>query len=148
MKKVISLTVLVFLVACLMVGCDMVKSGENAVKEGVQKVEDGASSLMNGEKAMLNEGKDMIQGNNTGSSNPTNEEKSKFIGEEKAKELALKKAELNAKDVKFDRVELDRDDGVWQYEVDFRHGDMEYDIDINAENGEVLSFEKEKEADF
>ena len=70
---------------------------------------------------------------------------SKFIGEEKAKELALKKAEIKAKDVKFDRVELDRDDGVWQYEVDFRHGDMEYDIDINAENGEILSFEKEKE---
>lgn len=73
---------------------------------------------------------------------------SKFIGEEKAKELALKKAELGADSVKFDRIELDRDDGVWQYEVDFRHGDMEYDIDINAENGEVLSFEKEKDSGF
>lgn len=73
---------------------------------------------------------------------------SKFIGGEKAKELALKKAEIGADDVKFDRVELDRDDGVWQYEVDFRHGDVEYDVDINAENGEILSFEKEKEAGF
>ena len=72
---------------------------------------------------------------------------SKFIGEEKAKELALKKAELSADSVKFDRVELDYDDGVWQYEVDFRHGDMEYDVDVNAENGEILSFEKEKETD-
>ena len=75
---------------------------------------------------------------------------SKFIGEEKAKELALKKAEIGADGVKFDRVELDHDDGIWQYEVDFRHGDIEYDIDINAENGEILSFEKEREreADF
>ena len=68
---------------------------------------------------------------------------SKFIGEEKAKEIALDRAEISADGVKFDRVELDRDDGVWQYEVDFRHGNMEYDVDINAETGEVLEFEKE-----
>ena len=73
---------------------------------------------------------------------------SKFIGEEKAKELALKKAEIGADGVKFDHVELDYDDGVWQYEVDFRHSDIEYDIDINAENGEILSFEKENDAGF
>lgn len=73
---------------------------------------------------------------------------SKFIGEDKAKELALKKADIGDQDVRFDRVELDRDDGVWQYEVDFRHGDMEYDIDINAETGEILSYEKEKETGF
>ena len=72
----------------------------------------------------------------------------KFIGEDKAKELALKKADISADDVRFDRVELDRDDGVWQYEVDFRHGDMEYDIDISAETGEILSFEKENETGF
>lgn len=78
----------------------------------------------------------------------TQADTSKFIGEEKAKELALKKAEIGADGVKFDRVELDHDDGVWQYEVDFRHGDIEYDIDINAENGEILSFEKETDADY
>ena len=69
---------------------------------------------------------------------------SKFIGEEKAKEIALKKAETDAENVKFDRVELDYDDGLWQYEVDFRQSNIEYDIDINAESGEILSFEKEK----
>ncbi len=73
---------------------------------------------------------------------------SKFIGEEKAKELALKKAEISADGVRFDRVELDNDNGVWQYEVDFRYGDIEYDIDINAENGEILSFENERQAGF
>ena len=64
-------------------------------------------------------------------------------------EYGLKrKAEIGADNVKFDRVELDYDDGVWQYEVVFRHGDIEYDIDINAENGEILSFEKDREAGF
>ncbi len=82
------------------------------------------------------------------SQNTATADASKFIGEEKAKELALKRAEISADGVKFDRVELDRDDGVWQYEVDFRHSDMEYDIDINAETGEIVSFEKEKETGF
>jgi uncharacterized membrane protein YkoI len=71
---------------------------------------------------------------------------SKFIGEEKAKELALKRAEIAAEGVKFDRVELDYDDGIWQYEVDFTHGNTEYDVDINAETGEILSFETENKA--
>ena len=87
-------------------------------------------------------------GTMTQTTDKTQVDTSKFIGEEKAKELALKKAEIGADSVKFDRVELDHDDGVWQYEVDFRHDDIEYDIDINAENGEILSFEKENDAGF
>ncbi len=77
----------------------------------------------------------------------TQADTSKFIGEEKAKELALKKAEIAAEGVKFDRVELDYDDGIWQYEVDFSNGNTEYDIDIGAESGEILSFETENKAD-
>lgn len=78
----------------------------------------------------------------------TTETASDFIGEEKAKELALLKAGINADGVTFDRIELDRDDGVWQYEVDFRHEGTEYDIDIKADNGEILSFEKENKGAF
>lgn len=148
MKKIILLTVTLLLLVCLVAGCDMVRDSEKALEQGAKQVEEGASSLMNDGKAILNEGKDMIQGDsiNKGGSSPTNEQKSKFIGEEKAKELALKKVGVGINDVRFDRVELDHDDGIWQYEVDFRYGDMEYDIDINAETGEIISFEKEKEA--
>lgn len=78
----------------------------------------------------------------------TGADTSKFIGEEKAKELALKKAGIGAEGVKFDRVELDRDNGMWQYEVDFKYGNVEYDVDVNAENGEIVSFETEKEENF
>jgi len=143
MKKIISLTALVFLIVCFMTGCDMVKSGEKAVEQGVRKVEEGASSLMNDEKAMLNEGKGMLQGDgvNKDDSSPTNEEKSKFIGEEKAKEIALKKANVTTESVIFDRVELDHDDGVWRYEVDFKKDTTEYDAEINAIDGSILKWE-------
>ncbi|MBQ2931707.1 MAG: PepSY domain-containing protein [Clostridia bacterium] len=91
---------------------------------------------------MMGVGK-MPQGSET-----SQKDDSKFIDEEKAKELALEKAGVGADGVKFDRIELDRDNGIWQYEVDFRSGDVEYDIDIKADTGEVLSFEKEEKAGF
>lgn len=68
---------------------------------------------------------------------------SAFIGEEKAKEIALEKAGITADGVHFDRIELDRDNGIWQYEIDFRVDRTEYDIDVKADDGTVLSFESE-----
>ncbi len=65
-----------------------------------------------------------------------------LIGEEKAKEIALSKAGISAEGVVFDRVELDNDDGVQRYEVEFRQGNIEYDVDIKADDGAVLKFEK------
>jgi len=41
------------------------------------------------------------------------------------------------------RTEYDLDDGVPEYEVDFRQGDYEYDYTIHAETGKVLHWDKE-----
>ncbi len=66
-----------------------------------------------------------------------------LIGENKAKEIALERAGLTAEEVIFDRVELDRDDGVLKYELEFRKGSTEYDVEIRADDGTVLSFERD-----
>ncbi len=66
---------------------------------------------------------------------------SKFIGEERAKEIALEKAGISSDGVSFVRVELDRDNGIWKYEVELRQGRTQYDANIKADNGEILSFE-------
>ena len=76
-----------------------------------------------------------VPADNTGS------EGQKLIGEEKAKEIALQKAGLSFGEVIFDRVELERDEGVLHYEVEFKKGRTEYDADINAADGRVMSFE-------
>ncbi|MBR3942036.1 MAG: PepSY domain-containing protein [Clostridia bacterium] len=75
---------------------------------------------------------------------PNAEQKSNqeaFIGEEKAKDIALEKAGLSASEVIFERTELDKDNGVWQYEVEFRKDRIEYSADIKADDGTILSFE-------
>ena len=76
-----------------------------------------------------------------GNTENKNVDTSNFIGEEKAKEIALDKAEVTASDVIFDRVELDRENGVYTYEVEFKIGRTEYSADIKAEDGTILKWE-------
>lgn len=68
-----------------------------------------------------------------------------FIGADKAKSVALEHAGLAAQDATFVTVELDRDDGVAVYEVEFYSGNTEYDYEINAKTGKVLKFDSEFE---
>ena len=41
------------------------------------------------------------------------------------------------------KAELDRERGIYVYEVEFRSGRYEYDYTINATTGKVISFDKE-----
>ncbi len=65
------------------------------------------------------------------------------ISAEKAKTAALKHAGLTANQVVFDTVELDEENGVYTYEVEFHAGQVEYSYDIDAATGKVLHFEKD-----
>lgn len=62
-----------------------------------------------------------------------------YIGVEKAKKIALKKAP-NATVTK---VKFDKDDGVAIYEVDMAEGNYEYEVEINAKTGKIIKFEKD-----
>ncbi len=66
-----------------------------------------------------------------------------FITPEAAKQIALNHAGVKAEDAVFDRTERDHDNGTWHYEIEFRVGLTEYEYDIHAETGTVLSFEKD-----
>ena len=40
-------------------------------------------------------------------------------------------------------VELDEDDGRWIYEAKLRHGDLKYEIELDAFTGEILKWEED-----
>ena len=61
------------------------------------------------------------------------------IGVEKAKSAALKHAGLSADKVTFLKAQLDYDDGVRVYDVEFWSGNKEYDYEIDAATGSVRS---------
>jgi len=55
----------------------------------------------------------------------------------KAKEVALKDAQLGA--AEFTRIRLEKDDGVLYYKLEFRTAKMEYKYEIHAATGVVLN---------
>ena len=68
---------------------------------------------------------------------------SRFVTEEAAKRSAVDRAGLSPEKVSRIKTELDFDDGKWKYEIDFRHAGYEYEVEVDAENGSVLKFERE-----
>ena len=63
------------------------------------------------------------------------------IGEAKAKAIALQDAGLKEEDVTFVRCHMDMDDGRMEYEVEFFSGNTEYDYDIDAATGAIVSMD-------
>ena len=68
------------------------------------------------------------------------------VTEEQARETALSHAGLTADQVTFVRSKLDRDDGRLMYDVEFYTSDYkEYDYEIDAATGEILSYDYDAE---
>lgn len=78
------------------------------------------------------------------SGNTTNEN---YIGEDKAYEIALKHAGIDASTASALKCKLDKDDGIAHYDVEFKLGNVEYDYEINAIDGTVIKAEKEIDDD-
>lgn len=69
------------------------------------------------------------------------------INADKAKQIAFERAGIKAEDAKFLEVEYDYDDDlrIFEYSVEFEAGGYEYDFEINAENGQIIKYEKDKD---
>ncbi len=68
-----------------------------------------------------------------------------YIGREKALEAAYAHAGVKAADTFKNECELEREDGIMVYSIEFETATHEYEYEINAENGKVLKAEKEKQ---
>ena len=73
----------------------------------------------------------------------TTQNSNNYIGEDAAKEIALTHAGVAAADCTELKVELDTDDAVVHYDVDFKAGGTEYDYDIDAATGDILQSNSE-----
>ena len=65
------------------------------------------------------------------------------ISKSKAKSTALNHAGVKENEISLYKIELEKDDGVWKYEISFNVGNVEYDYTINAENGKIIEAEKD-----
>lgn len=90
--------------------------------------------------------------NNSSNNSSTNtSSSSSFIGEAKAQSIALEAAGLSASEVTGLRVVLDYEDDLFErdsYEVEFYAGGFEYDYEIDALTGDILSWDKDVDDDY
>ena len=68
-----------------------------------------------------------------------------LLTREEAEALALAHAKLNRGQVSRVRTKYEWEDGRHTYEVEFHQGQWEYDYVLDAQTGEVLSWERETE---
>ena len=67
------------------------------------------------------------------------------IGEAKAKSVALSHAGISESDTSYIYAKKDWDDGRWVYDVEFWADGKEYDYEILASNGTILSYDYDAE---
>ncbi len=67
-----------------------------------------------------------------------------YISKDEAKSKAFAHAKINAANVKALEIELDADEVIPHYDVEFYADGIEYEYKINASSGEVITSEKEK----
>ena len=66
-----------------------------------------------------------------------------YIGDDAAKAAALQRAGLTEDQVRWEKCELDEDDGRFSYELEFSSGQHEYECEVEAFTGEILNFEQD-----
>lgn len=64
---------------------------------------------------------------------------------EEAKNIAADHAGFSVSDVSFSKTKLEREHGMMVYEIEFYKDGMEYEYEINAETGEIIKSEFDKD---
>jgi uncharacterized membrane protein YkoI len=121
MKKLLFAVLIISLLAISITGC-------TSTENGTSDTADEAASPANPAPSLADE--------TTGMDAITMEE---------AKEIALAHAGYTEADVTFVKEELDTDNGRQEYEIEFYSGNTEYDYEIDASTGDILSYDSDVE---
>ncbi|MBE6727950.1 MAG: hypothetical protein E7562_04810 [Ruminococcaceae bacterium] len=109
--------------------CGNSSSMKDDISNGISSLESAADSTM-----------DKISGDN----NDKTSQNTATISKEEAKNKALSHAGLKETDIMGLDIDLEHDDGIYQYDISFYSGDKEYDYEINAQTGEIISADSER----
>lgn len=73
-----------------------------------------------------------------------NPNQTNYITNEEAKTKVLNYAKLKENEVIFTKIELETDNNIIVYEIEFIHNNKEYEYEINALTGEIIKFKTDK----
>lgn len=129
--------ILILLLAVLLLlglsGCSLARridAAEDMVEDRMGAVEDSVENAIEGAI-------------HTGAVTQPSAQPAGRLTREQAQTIALDHAGFTADQVTYLRTEFEIDDGIPQYEVQFHQGPWEYDYEINADTGDILSYDRD-----
>lgn len=78
---------------------------------------------------------------------PAAEESSQSLSKEQAQQIALDYLGFSSDQVTRQHAKHEIDDGIPQFDIEIHQGDWEYEFEIHAENGQIISFDKDHKYD-
>lgn len=99
------------------------------IKNGMQSAEDKVENGINSAEDKLQNGMDSMDAK---------------ISRDEAKRIALDHAKVTDTDIKNYHIDLDKDNGVLEYDIEFDHSGTEYDYEIDANTGEIREHSTDK----
>ena len=141
MKKLTAVLCL-FALLFLLVGC----AGANALQQ-LDAAEDRVEAKLDAAEDRLEDSLRKSVSPAPVQTQPTSVESRPMLTEAEARDIALEYLGLTADQVTRLWVEFEIDDGVPQFDVSFYQGDWEYEFEIHAENGQILSYDKDHKYD-
>ena len=154
MKKQLTAVLLIFALLLTMSGCSVahavqkLDSAEDRVEAKLDAAEDKLEDSLrnNGSPAPAAASKEAVPAPTPVETQPVPEHTQKLT-EEQALEIALKHLGFSADQITRLRTEYEIDDGMPQFDIEFHQGDWEYEFEIHAENGKILSYDKDHRYD-
>lgn len=137
MKKQLTAVLLLFVLLLTMAGCstaNAVQRLDMAEEKIEEKLEDGLRRAVSPATA------ETLPAPISGSG-------PQKLTKEQAQQIALDHLGFTADQVTRLHAEYEMDDGIALYEIAFHQGDWEYEFEIHAENGTILSFDKDHKYD-
>ena len=136
-KRIIALVAAAALAACLgLAGCGGSQSSSaSAASSSAASASAASASAASASAASASAASTSAAAASPAAASPA----ASYIGDQAAMEIALADAGFTTADVTELEVELDLDDAVVHYDVNFKQGGLEYDYDIDATSGAILS---------
>ena len=131
MLKKISLILSFVLVLALFAGC--------AVEEKLDRAEDRAEAFVENREEKVEQYLESVV------ETPQTSLAAEAITKEQAENIALEYAGLTRDQVSGLRTEFEIDDGISQYNIEFRQDGWEYEFEIHEKTGKILSYDKDRE---
>ena len=145
MKK-LSLAAIIVTVSISLSGCTNSGTVSNGNENNIESTTQNSteSNVQNSsESSTENNNVNTSQDNNTNNAQNNIVNNTGNISLDKAKEIALSHAGLSADQVTFVKVNMDCDDGIQKYEIEFYYNYREYSYEIDANTGNILSYEQD-----